>query len=101
MEDSRHRHSNQILRKSFTVIGVVLVLLGFYGLATITSLVRAYMAKPDAQNGGIVIMSRFVHISYFAALGIAAAAVFLVLVGIFVIFVGNRKQTPLSTSKQS
>jgi hypothetical protein len=89
------------LRKSFTITGIVLVLLGFYGLATITSLVRAYMAKPDAQNGGIVIMSRFVHISYFAALGIAAGAIFLVLVGILVIFVGNRKQNSLSTSMQS
>jgi hypothetical protein len=89
------------LRKSFTVTGIALVLLGFYGLATITSLVRAYMAKPDAQNGGIVIISRFVHISYLAALGIAAVAVFLVLVGILVIFVGNRKQSSLSTSMQS
>ncbi|TMH97029.1 hypothetical protein E6H37_00980 [Candidatus Bathyarchaeota archaeon] len=60
MEDQREEESNLILRKSFTVVGVVLVILGFYVLATITSLVRAYMAKPDAQNGGIVILSRFV-----------------------------------------
>ena len=98
MEDQREEESNLILRKSFTVVGVVLVILGFYVLATITSLVRAYMAKPDAQNGGIVILSRFVHISYTAALGIAGAAGFLVLVGIFVIFVGTRKPTPVSTT---
>ncbi len=54
MEDQRVKDSNLILKKSFTVVGVVLVLLGFYALATITSLVRAYMAKLDAQNGGIV-----------------------------------------------
>ena len=98
MEDQREKDSNLILKKSFTVVGVVLVLLGFYALATITSLVRAYMAKRDAQNGGIVILSRFVHISYTAALGIAGAAGFLVLVGIFVIFVGTRKPTPVSTT---
>ena len=98
MEDQREEESNLTLRKSFTVVGVVLVILGFYALATITSLVRAYMAKPDAQNEGIVILSRFVHISYTAALGIAGAAGFLVLVGIFVIFVGTRKPTPVSTT---
>ena len=98
MEDQREEESNLTLRKSFTVVGVVLVILGFYALATITSLVRAYMAKPDAQNGGIVILSRFVHISYTMALGIAGAAGFLVLVGIFVIFVGTRKPTPVSTT---
>ncbi len=54
VEDQRVKDSNLILKKSFTVVGVVLVLLGFYALATITSLVRAYMAKLDAQNGGIV-----------------------------------------------
>ena len=86
------------MRKSLTVLGLALVLLGFYALATITSLIRAYMAKPDAQNGGIVILSRFVHISYTAALGIAGAAGLLVLVGIFVIFVGTRKPTPVSTA---
>src|SRR6266851_5622452 len=82
-----------ILRTRFTVLGLVLVLLGLYALATITSLIRAYMAKPDAQNGGIVILSRFVHISYTAALGIAGAAGLLVLVGIFVISIGTRKPT--------
>jgi hypothetical protein len=87
-----------ILRTRFTVLGLVLVLLGFYALATITSLIRPYMAKPDAQNGGIVILSRFVHISYTAALGIAGAAGLLVLVGIFVIFIGTRKPTPVSTT---
>ena len=86
------------MRKSFTIIGVGLVLFGFYVLATITSLVRAYMAKPNAQNGGIIILSRFVHISYTAALGIAGAAGFLVLVGIFVTFVGTRKPIPVSTT---
>jgi hypothetical protein len=86
-----------ILRTRFTVLGLVLVLLGFYALATITSLIRAYIAKPDAQNGGIVILSRFVHISYTAALAIAGAAGLLVLVGIFVIFIGTRKPTPVST----
>jgi len=86
------------MRKSFTVLGVVLVLLGVYVLATITSLVRAYMAKSDAQHGGIVILSRFVHISHAAALGIAGTAGFLVLVGLFVIFVGTRKQIPVSTT---
>jgi hypothetical protein len=87
-----------ILRTRFNVLGLVLVLLGFYALATITSLVRAYMTKPDAQNGGIVILSRFVHISYTAALGIANSAGFLVPVGIFVIFVGTRRPTPVSTT---
>ena len=86
------------MRKSLTIIGVVLVLLGFYVLATITSLVRAYMFKPEAQNGGIVILSRFVHISYFTAVSIAGAAVFLVLVGVIVTFVGTRKPTPVSTN---
>ena len=57
MEDQREEESNLTLRKNFTITGVVLVLLGFYVFATITSLVRAYMAKPDAQNGGIVILS--------------------------------------------
>ena len=76
MEDQREKEPNLTLRKSFTITGVVLVLLGFYVLATITSLVRAYVAKPDPQNGGIVILSRFVHISYTAALGIAGAAGF-------------------------
>ena len=94
MEDQGQKDSNLILKKSLTVLGVVLVLLGFYALATITSLVRAYIAKPDAQNGGIVILSRFVHISYMTALGIAGAAVFLVLVGIFVTFIGTRKTDP-------
>ena len=98
MEDQREKDSNLILKKSFTVVGVALVLLGFYALATITSLVRAYMAKPDAQNGGIVILSRFVHISYTTALGIAGAAGLLVVVGIFVIFIGTRKPTPVSTT---
>ncbi len=98
MEDQREKELNLILRKSFTVLGAVLILLGFYVLATITSLVRAYMAKPDAQNGRIVILSRFVHISYTAALGIAGAAGFLLLVGIFVIFVGTRKPSPVSTT---
>ena len=98
MEDQREKESNLILRKSLTVLGLALVLLGFYALATITSLIRAYMAKPDAQNGGIVILSRFVHISYTAALGIAGAAGLLVLVGIFVIFIGTRKPTPVSTT---
>jgi hypothetical protein len=56
------------------------------------------MTKPNAQNGGIVILSRFVHISYTAALGIAGATGFLVLVGIFVLFVGTRKPTPVSTA---
>ena len=97
MEDPREKQSNLILRKSFTIIGIVLVLLGLYGLATIISLVQAYMSKPDAPNGGIVILSRFVHISYFTALTIAGAAVFLVLVGIIVTFVGTRKPTPVST----
>jgi len=87
-----------ILRTRFTVLGLVLVLLGFYALATIMSLVRAYMAKPDVQNGGIVILFRLVHISYIASLGIAGAAGFLVLVGIFVIFIGTRKPTPVSTA---
>jgi len=73
VEDQREEEPNPTLRKSFTIIGVGLVLFGFYVLATITSLVRAYMAKPNAQNGGIVILSRFVHISYTAALGIAGA----------------------------
>ena len=82
------------MRTRFTVLGLVLVLLEFYALAIITSLVRAYMAKPDVQNGGIVILSRFVHISYIASLGIAGAAGFLVLVGIFVIFIGTRKTNP-------
>ena len=86
------------MRKSFTVLGVVLVLLGVYVLATITSLVGAYVAKPDAQNGGILILSRFVHISYTTSLGIAGAAGFLILVGIFIIFVGTRKPTPVSTT---
>jgi RNase P/RNase MRP subunit POP5 len=85
------------LRKSFTITGVVLVLFGLYVLATITSLVQAYMAKPDAQNGGIVILSRFVRISYIAALIIAAVAGFLVLARILVMFLGNRKPTPVST----
>jgi len=98
VEDQREKESNLTLRKSFTITGVVLVLLGFYVLATITSLVRAYMAKPDAQNGGTVILSRFVHISYTASIGIAGATGFLVLVGIFVLFVGTRKQTPVSTT---
>jgi uncharacterized membrane protein len=98
VEDQREKESNLIMRKTFTVLGVVLVLLGVYVLATITSLVRAYMAKPDPQNGGIVILSRFVHISYAAALGIAGTAGFLVLVGFFVIFVGTRKPTPVSTT---
>jgi hypothetical protein len=89
---------NLILRTRFTVLGLVLVLLGFYALATITSLVRAYMAKPDAQNGGIVILYWFGHINYSATLGIAGAAGFLVLVGIFVIFVGARKPTSVSTT---
>ena len=96
--NKKEEESNPTLRKSFTIIGVVLVLLGLYALATITSLIRAYMVKPDAQNGGIVILSRFVHISYTAALGIAGAAGFLVLVGIFVIFVGTREPTPISTT---
>jgi len=87
-----------ILRTRFTVLGLVLVLLGFYALVTIASLVRAYVAKPDAQNGGIVILSRFVHFSYTAALGIAGAAGLLILVGIFVIFIGTRKPTPVSNS---
>ncbi len=86
------------MRKSLSALGVALVLLGFYVLATITSLVRAYIAKPDAQNGGILILSRFVHISYTTALGIAGAAGFLILVGIFIIFVGTRKPTPVSTT---
>jgi len=86
------------LRKSLSALGVALVLLGFYVLATITSLVRAYIAKPDAQNGGILILSRFVHISYTTALGIAGAAGFLILVGISIIFVGTRKPTPVSTT---
>jgi len=86
-----------MLRKSFTIIGTLLVFLGLYGLATIISLVRAYMSKPEAPNGGIVILSRFVHISYTAALGIAGAAGFLILVGIIVTFVGTRKPTPVST----
>ena len=86
------------MKKSFTVFGVVLVLSGFYALATITSLVRAYTAKPDAQNGGIVILSRFVHISYTAALSIASAAGLMILGGIFVIFIGTRKPTPVSTT---
>jgi hypothetical protein len=90
-----------ILRTRFTVLGLVLVLLGVYALATITSLIRAYMAKPDAQNGGIVILSRFVHISYTAALGIAGAAGLLVLVGTFLIFIGTRKPTPVSTAMRS
>jgi len=98
VEDQGQKESNRILKKSFTVLGVVLVLLGFYALATITSLVRAYMAKPDAQNGGTVILSRFVHISYTAALGIAGAAGLLVLVGFFVIFIGTRKPTPVATA---
>ncbi len=98
MEDQREKESNLILKKSFTVFGVMLVLSGFYALATITSLVRAYMAKPDAQNGGIVILSRFVHISYTAALGIASAAGLMILGGIFVIFIGTRKPTPVSTT---
>ena len=96
MEDQREKESNLTLRKSFTIIGVVLVLLGFYVLATITSWVRAYMAKPDAQNGGMVILSRFVHISYTASIGIVGATGFLVLVGIFILFVGTRKPTPVS-----
>src|SRR6267143_2453264 len=87
-----------ILRTRFTVLGLVLVLLGVYALATITSLIRAYMAKPDAQNGGIVILSRFVYISYTAALGIAGAAGLLVLVGTFLILIGTRKPTPVSTA---
>ncbi len=95
MEDQREKESNLTLRKSFTITGVVLVLLGFYVLATITSLVRAYMAKPDAQNGGTVILSRFVHISYTASIGIAGATGFLVLVRTFVIFVETRKPTPV------
>jgi hypothetical protein len=86
------------MRKGFTIIGVVLVLLGLYGLATITSLIRAYMSKPDATNGGIVILSRFVHISYSVALSIAGAAVALVLLGIIVTFVGTRKPTSVSTT---
>ncbi|HEX9239597.1 MAG TPA: hypothetical protein VF910_02955 [Candidatus Bathyarchaeia archaeon] len=98
MEDQREKESNLTLRKSFTIIGVLLVLLGFYVLATITSLVRAYIAKPDAQNGGIVILSRFVHISYTASIGIVGATGFLVLVGIFILFVGTRKPTPVSTA---
>ena len=97
MEDPTQKPSNLILRKRFTIIGVILVLLGFYVLATITSLVRAYMAKPDAPNGGIVILSRFVHISYAAALGVTVVAVFLILAGIFATFVGTRKPTPVST----
>src|SRR5216683_1696201 len=87
-----------ILRTRFNVLGLVLVLLGFYALATIASLVRAYMAKPDAQNGGTVILSRFVHISYTATLGIAGAAGLLVIAGIFVIFIGTRKPTPVSVA---
>ena len=82
------------MRTRFTVLGLVLVLLGFYALVTITSLVRAYIAKPDAQNGGILILSRFVHISYATALGIAGAAGFLILVGIFIIFRRNSKTDP-------
>jgi flagellar biosynthesis protein FlhB len=82
------------LRKSFTVIGFVLVVLGLYGVATITNLVRAYISKPDTPNGGILILSRFVHISYTAVLGIAGVAIFIVLVGIIVMFVGTRKPTP-------
>jgi hypothetical protein len=97
VEDQKEKESHPTLRKSFTITGVVLVLFGLYVLATITSLVRAYMAKPDAQNGGIVILSRFVHISYTVALSIAVMAGFLVVTGILVMFVGNRKPTPVST----
>lgn len=78
------------------MIGAVIILLGFYVLATITSLVRAYVARPDASNGGIVILSRFVHISYAASLGITAIAIFLVLVGILIIYIGTRRPTPAS-----
>src|SRR5712664_3399384 len=39
-----------ILRTKFAVLGLVLVLLGFYELATITRLIRAYLAKPDAPR---------------------------------------------------
>jgi hypothetical protein len=35
------------------------------------------MPKPDEQNGGIVILSRFVRINYTAALIIAVVAGFL------------------------
>jgi hypothetical protein len=88
------------LRKSFTIIGFVLVVLGLYGVATITNLVRAYISKPDAPNGGIVILSRFVHISYTVALGITGVAIFIVLVGIIVMIVGTRKPTPVLTGLQ-
>jgi hypothetical protein len=73
----KRKESHLIFRKSFTIPGVVLVLFGLYVLATITSLVQAYMPKPDEQNGGIVILSRFVRINYTAALIIAVVAGFL------------------------
>ena len=98
MEDQREKESNLILKKSFTVFGVVLVLSG--GLCTRNNheLSPSLHGQTRRTERGIVILSRFVHISYTAALGIAGAAGLLVLVGIFVIFAGTRKPTPVSTT---
>jgi len=80
------------LRRAYLAIGLVLVMVGLAGLGTLGRLVQAYMAKPDAPNGGIVLMSQFIHISYTGALAGFSAALVALIVGILLGIFGSRKR---------
>jgi hypothetical protein len=80
-----------LLRRAYFAIGLVLVMVGLAGLGTLGRLVQAYMAKPDARNGGIVLMSQFIHISYAGALVGFSAALVALIVGILLGIFGSRK----------
>jgi hypothetical protein len=51
------------LKKGWLTGGIILLLVSLYVSVTFMNLVRAYMAKPNAQHGGIQFGSTFVQIS--------------------------------------
>ena len=84
------------MNRARLVLGLVVILVGLFIASMMVSLVRAYTAKPDAPNGGISIMSYFVHVTY-------AEVVAGLVVGVLVLFGGialavlTRIRKPLTT----